>query len=189
MTIGEKICDLRREKKMTQKDLAMKLNVSDNVISRWENGKSIPDAEMLLKVAEAFQITIPEIYQCIEKVDINNEEKYSEEQVWFYKKYTVIAISMAIVSPILLLFIKLFGSLDNLEDRTRNILNSIFFFISLGLFLVSVVMEIVVFLKLFCFSKTKYYQLQYRKVLIHFGISYVMSFLLSIISNLLIIFL
>ena len=61
MTIGEKICDLRREKKMTQKDLAMKLNVSDNVISRWENGKSIPDAEMLLKVAEAFQITIPEI--------------------------------------------------------------------------------------------------------------------------------
>lgn len=189
MSIGEKICDLRRTEKMTQKELAVKLNVSDNVISRWENGKSIPDAEMLLKLSEVFHVSILEIYQCVEKVDINNEENYDERKIWFYKRYTIIAISMLLITPFLLLIIKLFGSLDNLEDITRNILNSILFLASLVLLLLSIVMEFVEFFKLFYFSKTKYYQLQYKKVLFQFGTIYLISLFLNFIAVILIIFL
>ena len=56
--IGKFLAELRREKGMTQRQLAQKLRVSDKTISRWETGSYLPDAEMLLFLSEEFGVSI-----------------------------------------------------------------------------------------------------------------------------------
>ena len=56
MEIGNKINQLRKLSGMTQEQLAEKLNVSRQTISKWEKGLSIPDAEMLIRLAEILVI-------------------------------------------------------------------------------------------------------------------------------------
>ncbi len=46
--IGKFILDLRKQNKMTQKEFADKLNVTAQAVSKWENGRGIPDIEMYL---------------------------------------------------------------------------------------------------------------------------------------------
>lgn len=58
---GEFIKTLRKENKMTQLELAQKLNCTDKAISRWETGKGLPDADMLLSLSNMFNVSINEI--------------------------------------------------------------------------------------------------------------------------------
>ena len=46
--IGRFICGLRKEKKLTQAELAEKLGISDRAVSKWENGNCLPDAGKML---------------------------------------------------------------------------------------------------------------------------------------------
>ena len=56
--VGKNIRRLRNEKRMTQDELAEKLFVSRQTISNYETGKSNPDIDMLLKIAEIFQTDV-----------------------------------------------------------------------------------------------------------------------------------
>lgn len=58
---AEALVKFRKEKGMTQKELASKLNVSDKAVSRWETGKNYPDIETLKKLAELLDITINDL--------------------------------------------------------------------------------------------------------------------------------
>ncbi len=58
---GKFIADLRKEKELTQKELAEKLNVSDKAISRWETGKGYPDVNSLLALSEFFRVSVNEL--------------------------------------------------------------------------------------------------------------------------------
>lgn len=59
--LGEIICTLRKEKKLTQKELADALNVSDKAISRWETGGSSPNLEMMLRISEFFNVRLNDL--------------------------------------------------------------------------------------------------------------------------------
>jgi len=59
--IGKFIAELRKEKNMTQEELAEKLGVTDKSISRWENGKTMPDISLLNLLADEFNLSIPEL--------------------------------------------------------------------------------------------------------------------------------
>lgn len=59
--IGKKIKELRLANKMTQAQLAEKLFVTDGVISKWENGKSLPDYNMLKQISKIFGVKTSEI--------------------------------------------------------------------------------------------------------------------------------
>ena len=61
--IAKNITLLRKQNKWTQSDLAEQLNYSDKSISKWERGESIPDIEMLCKVAEIFKVNIEYLTQ------------------------------------------------------------------------------------------------------------------------------
>ena len=61
MTMGEKIYTLRTQHNMSQGDLADKLNVSRQSISKWENNNSTPDLEKIVKLAEIFGVTLDEL--------------------------------------------------------------------------------------------------------------------------------
>ncbi|MBQ8625823.1 MAG: helix-turn-helix domain-containing protein [Agathobacter sp.] len=61
MTLSEKIISLRTTYNMSQGDLAEKLNVSRQSVSKWETGASIPDLEKLIAMSELFSITLDEL--------------------------------------------------------------------------------------------------------------------------------
>ena len=61
MTIAEKIKQLRKDNSMTQEDLAEKLNVSRQTISKWETSVTIPDADNIVAISKLFNITTDEL--------------------------------------------------------------------------------------------------------------------------------
>ena len=56
--LKENIKSLRKSKGLSQEELAIKLNVVRQTISKWEQGLSVPDAEMLIKLAEVLDTTV-----------------------------------------------------------------------------------------------------------------------------------
>ena len=71
MTLGEKIYKLRNDKGFSQGDLAEKLDVSRQSVSKWENNSAVPDIEKLIKLSEIFNITLDEL--------VKNEKKENEK--------------------------------------------------------------------------------------------------------------
>lgn len=59
--IGQFIAELRKEKKLTQKDLAAQLHITDKAISKWERGLSFPDITLLTSVADILGVTTSEL--------------------------------------------------------------------------------------------------------------------------------
>lgn len=70
--IGRFIAKLRKEQKMTQFDLATKIGVTDRAISKWENGRGLPDISIISALCEALEISIDEL---LEGERIENSEK------------------------------------------------------------------------------------------------------------------
>lgn len=58
---GNFISELRKEKKLTQKELAERINVSDKAVSRWETGKGYPDVTSLVSLSEYFDVSVNEL--------------------------------------------------------------------------------------------------------------------------------
>ncbi len=58
---GSFIADMRKERNMTQKDLAEKLNVTDKAISKWERGLGFPDINTIEPLAEALGVSVAEL--------------------------------------------------------------------------------------------------------------------------------
>ena len=65
--IGKFICSLRKKNGMTQNELASKLMVTSQAVSKWENGRGIPDIEILKQISELFHVDLETI--------LNGEEK------------------------------------------------------------------------------------------------------------------
>ena len=72
--VGSFLKDLRREKGITQEQLAEELGVSGRTISRWETGNNMPDIGLLVEIAEYFDVSIPEIIKGERKSEDMKEE-------------------------------------------------------------------------------------------------------------------
>ena len=59
--VGEYIKELRKEKNISQSELAEKLHISRQTISKWELGKSLPDSIMMKDLSKFFNVSIDEI--------------------------------------------------------------------------------------------------------------------------------
>ena len=68
-SIGEMISSLRKEKGMTQNDLAEKMNVTDKAVSKWERNLSYPDVNSIPKLAEILGTTVEELLNAQSKKD------------------------------------------------------------------------------------------------------------------------
>ena len=73
--LNEKIRIMRKNKGMTQEELAVRLNVVRQTVSKWEKGLSVPDAEMLQKLAEVLDTTVAKL------LDGREEEPQEADQV------------------------------------------------------------------------------------------------------------
>lgn len=61
--IGRFIAELRKEQKITQLELATKIGVTDRAISKWENGRGLPDISLISPLCEALSISIDELLE------------------------------------------------------------------------------------------------------------------------------
>jgi len=61
MTLAEKILELRTLKGISQGELAEKLGVSRQSVSKWETGQSVPELEKIIRLADLFRITVDEL--------------------------------------------------------------------------------------------------------------------------------
>ena len=59
--IGSFIAERRKSKSLTQAQLAEKLNITDRAVSKWENGRSLPDSSIMLDLCEILGITVDEL--------------------------------------------------------------------------------------------------------------------------------
>ena len=75
--ISENISVLRKQAGITQEDLANKLNVSNQAVSKWEAGKCCPDIEILPELAAFFGVSIDELLlgECLIKTKLCDKTK------------------------------------------------------------------------------------------------------------------
>lgn len=62
-TFGGKVASLRKEKGMTQLELAQKMGVTDKAVSKWERDLSLPDVSSLPRLAEMLDVSVEELLQ------------------------------------------------------------------------------------------------------------------------------
>ena len=78
--IGRFIAECRKKNNMTQSQLAEKLNITDRAISKWENGKSMPDSSIMLDLCSELKISVNELLSG-EMIGMNNYDKRAEENL------------------------------------------------------------------------------------------------------------
>ena len=78
--IGIFIEEKRKEQKLTQSDLAERLNITDRAISKWENGNCLPDAGTMPELCKILNISINDLFSG-EIVDMKDNEKKLEENL------------------------------------------------------------------------------------------------------------
>ena len=61
MSFGEKLAKLRKEKGMSQEELAQELNVSRQAVSKWESNSSYPETEKIVQICKLFNSSMDEL--------------------------------------------------------------------------------------------------------------------------------
>ena len=83
--IGRFLKELRKEKELTQEQLAEILNISGRSVSRWETGNNMPDLSVLVELSEFYNVDIKEIIDGErESENMNIEEKETIEKIVEY---------------------------------------------------------------------------------------------------------
>ena len=109
--IGSFLKELRKEKDITQEQLAEKLNVSRRTVSRWETGSNLPDLDLLIEVADFYQVDLRELLNGERKSEQMNPEmketllqaaEYANEDKKHISKTVLIYLSLGILALIIL---------------------------------------------------------------------------------------
>lgn len=79
MEFNNKLYDLRKQKGFSQEELANRLNVSRQTVSKWEVGDSTPDLEKLVAISDLFEISLDELV--LDKAAVSSEETSSKSEV------------------------------------------------------------------------------------------------------------
>ena len=95
-TLGMMISSLRKEKGMTQLELAEKMGVTDKAVSKWERDLSFPDINSIPKLAEVFEISVDELMQVKTETKENMSKNKIDEIVDTVLKGVGVAMGIAV---------------------------------------------------------------------------------------------
>lgn len=79
MNIGQKLLDLRKSKQLSQEEVANKLNVTRQTISKWETDQSMPDFDKIIPICELYGISADELLSGTKNEKAENEVQEQEE--------------------------------------------------------------------------------------------------------------
>ena len=114
MDLGKKILDIRKDNKMSQEDFAEIFNVTRQTISSWENSKSYPDIETLIKMSDKFNVSLDILLKGDKKMIKNIDENVKNNKKIIIILITII-IALAIAFGIVYKF-SLFGFNNTKSD-------------------------------------------------------------------------
>ena len=104
---GKFIKEIRKKNNLTQKDLADKYNITYQAVSKWENGKNMPDMTLIKQMSKDFNISLDDIF----------EGEYSKKNV-IRKNIYIISFTLIIITLIIIGGIYLFKHNDSFEFKT-----------------------------------------------------------------------
>ncbi len=78
--IGKFIAECRKKEKLTQMQLAEKLNITDRAVSKWETGRAMPDSSIMLELCDVLKITVNDLLSG-EVVTMDNYNKELEDNL------------------------------------------------------------------------------------------------------------
>ena len=78
--IGKFISECRKKNNLTQMQLAEMLNITDRAVSKWENGKAMPDSSIMLDLCKELKISVNELLSG-EMIDMNNYNEIAEKNL------------------------------------------------------------------------------------------------------------
>lgn len=127
--IGKFIAERRKLKNLTQAQLAEKLNITDRAVSKWENGRSLPDSSIMLELCEMLEITVNDLLSgevvVMEKYNKeleNNLLEIVKEKERADRRLLRIETVMGFVSVALMLALCVFAAYAPIEDWIRIVL-------------------------------------------------------------------
>ena len=110
MNLGEKLFELRKTKNLTQDEVAEKLNVTRQTVSKWETNQSTPDFDKILPLCELYEISTEELLkgekqEKSEESNYNNEEKKNKNNYENMTKNQIKQKTAEVVCSSILIFI------------------------------------------------------------------------------------
>lgn len=127
---GENLKTIRKTKGYTQEELAIKIHVVRQTISKWEKGLSVPDADTLSKLADVLEINVSELLGSEIKEETDKNEvakqlaKISEQLAVKnrrYKRIWKVIGAILLVVIVLNILLVVFGTVIDNEKHTENI--------------------------------------------------------------------
>ena len=104
MEFNEKLQNLRKQKGLTQEDLAEALYVSRTAISKWESGRGYPSIDSLKEISKFFSVTIDELLSSDEVLSIAEEDNKQKE-----KQLKSLVFGLLDISVLMFFFLPFFG--------------------------------------------------------------------------------
>ena len=101
-TLGGMIASLRKERDMTQAELAERIGITDKAVSKWERDLSCPDITTIPKLAEILGVSADELLRC--RTESSNEEKNENLPLLITR---AVALAMSIATTVLAIINKL----------------------------------------------------------------------------------
>ena len=108
MEFNEKLQELRKNKGLTQEELAETLYVSRTAISKWESGRGYPSIDSLKEIARYFSVTIDELLSSNEVLSIAEEDNKQRE-----KHFRSLIFGLLDISVLMFFFLPFFGQKEN----------------------------------------------------------------------------
>ena len=114
MEFNEKLQELRKQKGLTQEELAEYLYVSRTAISKWESGRGYPNIDSLKAISKFFSVTIDELLSGEEIINIAQEDNRQKE-----KRFCELVFGAFDLSAVMLLILPLFA--EKGDDMIRSV--------------------------------------------------------------------
>ena len=139
MEFNEKLQELRKQRGLTQEELAEKLYVSRTAISKWESGRGYPNIESLKAIAKFFEVTVDELLSTDEILTIAEEDNKRKE-----KHFCDLIYGLLDLSIIMLLFLPFFAEKADGIIRSVSLidLDSVQLYLKIAYFAVVILMII-----------------------------------------------
>lgn len=168
MKLEEKITTLRKQNLWSQEELAFRLDVSRQAVSKWESGSAIPDMDKIIKMSELFNVSTDFLLKEENRESSSNmtngryvSKEDSEEYIDIVKSTSMkfaFAVFLCIISPITLIILAGLNNIDKLSTT---------FAVGTGLAVLLILVAIAVVIFIVNGSKMKKYEyIEYEKVVI-----------------------
>jgi len=103
MTFHEKLKECREESGLSQNDIAERLSISRQAVSKWERGVNEPDIETIVRLSDIYNVTIDQLL----RTDLSIVKRLAVKE----RSYKKLLVTVSILASVLLLFLML-GSLS-----------------------------------------------------------------------------